>query len=130
MNAHFLTYAGLSHWKYVVNDVFLLAMDTNRTLVEPCVKDGHLFPCMHLMCANMWETAECNLACTRPGIVCCLFFPSLFPLLLFQHVRERPFADQRQGGGLSVCEMLHFLADFVAIHSGVGGGRPYMYLFI
>ncbi len=33
----------------MVNDVFLLAMDTNRTLVEPCVKDGHLFPCMHLM---------------------------------------------------------------------------------
>lgn len=40
---------GLSHWKYVVNDVFLLAMDTNRTLVEPCIKDGKIHPCMHLL---------------------------------------------------------------------------------
>ena len=40
---------GISHWKYVVNDVFLLAMDTNRTLVEPCIKDGKIYPCMHLM---------------------------------------------------------------------------------
>merc|ERR1711871_936933 len=24
-------------------------MDTNRTLVEPCVKNGRIAPCMHLM---------------------------------------------------------------------------------
>ena len=40
---------GISHWKYVVNDFILLGMDTNRTLVEPCIKDGRIAPCMHLM---------------------------------------------------------------------------------
>ena len=29
---------GISHWKYVVNDFMLLGMDTNRTIVEPCVR--------------------------------------------------------------------------------------------
>lgn len=40
---------GISHWKYVVNDFLLLGMDTNRTIVEPCIRDGKVFPCMHCM---------------------------------------------------------------------------------
>jgi len=40
---------GISHWKYVVNDFLLLGMDTNRTIVEPCIRDGKIFPCMHCL---------------------------------------------------------------------------------
>ena len=43
------SHEGVSHWRYVVNDFFLLALDTNRTLVEPCVHNGMVHPCMHLM---------------------------------------------------------------------------------
>jgi len=36
---------GISKWRYIINDVILLAIDLNRTLVEPCILNGRIEYC-------------------------------------------------------------------------------------
>eukprot|EP00123_Amoebidium_parasiticum_P016195 comp23324_c0_seq1/m.38408 comp23324_c0_seq1/g.38408 ORF comp23324_c0_seq1/g.38408 comp23324_c0_seq1/m.38408 type:complete len:495 (-) comp23324_c0_seq1:500-1984(-) len=40
---------GIASWRYAISELLIWARELNRTLVEPCVKDGQLVPC----CPNM-----------------------------------------------------------------------------